>query len=249
MQQGKQMGMTSKWMGTFWTMDSSTVMKMGEGADGFMGVMPYRYYYDTDGQGADAREDPRAAPRVPEHGLHAGLPDGDAAHRGRQAHARRRQAADGKNLKAALNTIKDFDTGGLIGTPLTIKGNSIPVGRIYKADMKAQKMVPASDWIALSDADGRAAHGTARPRVGSSVNNIEVVYNKVVQVLRGLSLARAARQIVALLGSNGAGQVDHAEGHLGAARAARRRGRGRPHLVRRRTDRTAGAAATGAPRG
>ena len=43
-QQGKQMGMTSKWMGTFWTMDSSTVMKMGEGADGFMGVMPYRYY-------------------------------------------------------------------------------------------------------------------------------------------------------------------------------------------------------------
>lgn len=46
-QQGKQMGMTSQWMGTFWTMDSSTVMKMGEAGDGFMGVMPYRYYYDT----------------------------------------------------------------------------------------------------------------------------------------------------------------------------------------------------------
>ncbi|HEY9239932.1 MAG TPA: amino acid ABC transporter substrate-binding protein, partial [Burkholderiaceae bacterium] len=57
---------------------------------------------------------------------------------------------DGKNLKAALNTIKDFDTGGLIGTPITISGNSIPVGRVYKADMKAQKMVPASDWINLS---------------------------------------------------------------------------------------------------
>src|SRR5256885_1835194 len=41
------MGMTSQWMGTFWTMDSSTVMKMGEAGDGFMGVMPYRYYYDT----------------------------------------------------------------------------------------------------------------------------------------------------------------------------------------------------------
>jgi branched-chain amino acid transport system substrate-binding protein len=41
------MGMTSRWMGTFWTMDSSTVMKMGEAGDGFMGVMPYRYYYDT----------------------------------------------------------------------------------------------------------------------------------------------------------------------------------------------------------
>jgi branched-chain amino acid transport system substrate-binding protein len=55
----------------------------------------------------------------------------------------------GPNLKAALNSIKDFDTGGLIGVPITIKGNSIPVGRVYKADMKAQKMLPASDWIAL----------------------------------------------------------------------------------------------------
>jgi len=56
---------------------------------------------------------------------------------------------NGKNLKAALNSIKDFDTGGLIDVPITIKGNSIPVGRVYKADMKAQKMVPASDWISL----------------------------------------------------------------------------------------------------
>ena len=55
----------------------------------------------------------------------------------------------GANLKTALNSIKDFDTGGLIGVPLTITGNSIPVGRVYKADMKAQKMVPASDWIKL----------------------------------------------------------------------------------------------------
>ncbi|MCO5105368.1 MAG: amino acid ABC transporter substrate-binding protein, partial [Burkholderiaceae bacterium] len=55
----------------------------------------------------------------------------------------------GDNLKAALNSIKDFDTGGLIGVPITITGNSIPVGRVYKADMKAQKMVPASDWIKL----------------------------------------------------------------------------------------------------
>src|SRR5690606_13183892 len=47
--QARQMGMKSHFMGTFWTMDHSMVMKMGEAAEGFMGVMPFRYYYDTEG--------------------------------------------------------------------------------------------------------------------------------------------------------------------------------------------------------
>ena len=147
--QGKQQGMTSKWMGTFWTMDSSTVMKMGEAGDGFMGVMPYRYYYDTAAKSPMLEKIRQLHPDYQStayiQGFLTAMLFTEAAKRTLNAN----KELNGKNLKAALDSIKDFDTGGLIGVPITIKGNSIPVGRVYKADMKAQKMVAASDWIAL----------------------------------------------------------------------------------------------------
>lgn len=146
--QGKQQGMTSKWMGTFWTMDNSTVMKMGPDGDGFMGVMPFRYYYDT--EPAPMLEKIRAM--RPEYqsvpymqGFVAAMLFLESAKRCLEA----KKPLTGDNMKAALNSLKDFDTGGVIGVPITITGNSIPVGRVYKADMKAQKMLPASDWIRL----------------------------------------------------------------------------------------------------
>ncbi|MET0542107.1 MAG: ABC transporter substrate-binding protein [Variovorax sp.] len=149
-QQGKQMGMTSKWMGTFWTMDSSTVMKMGDAADGFMGVMPYRYYYDTSAKSPMLDKIRAMRPEYQStaytQGFLTAMLFTEAAKRTLDAG----KPLDGKNLKASLNTIKNFDTGGLIGVPITISGNSIPVGRVYTADMKAQKMVAASDWISLA---------------------------------------------------------------------------------------------------
>ncbi len=148
-QQGRQQGMTSKWMGTFWTMDSSTVMRMGEAADGFMGVMPYRYYYDTS---ARAPMLDRIRAMRPDYQSTAYMQGFLTAMLFLESAKRTLEAGkpmNGANLKAALNSIRDFDTGGIIGVPVTVKGNSIPVGRIYRADAKAQRMVAASDWISL----------------------------------------------------------------------------------------------------
>jgi branched-chain amino acid transport system substrate-binding protein len=147
--QMKKAGSKSHFMGTFWTMDSSTVMRMGEAADGFMGVMPYRYYYDTSAKAPMLDKIRQMRPEYQSTAYMQGFLTAmlfvESAKRTLDAG----KPLDGKNLKAALNSIKNFDTGGLIGVPISVKGNSVAIGRIYRADIKTQKMVPASDWIAI----------------------------------------------------------------------------------------------------
>ena len=57
----------------------------------------------------------------------------------------------GDNLKEALDGIRDWDTGGLIGVPVNFRNNSIPVGRIYQGNSATGRMDPVSDWIVLDD--------------------------------------------------------------------------------------------------
>lgn len=147
--QARKLGMKSAFMGTFWSMDNSMVMKMGEAADGFMGVMPFRYHYDTEGRAPMLEKIRQMRPDYQSTAYMQGFLTAmlmvEAARRTLEAG----KPLDGRNLKAALNSIRDFDTGGIIGVPISIKGNSIPVGRVYRADVKQQKMLPASDWIVL----------------------------------------------------------------------------------------------------
>ncbi|TCT08780.1 amino acid/amide ABC transporter substrate-binding protein (HAAT family) [Tepidamorphus gemmatus] len=151
MTQAKQLGLETKFMGTFWSMDSSIWAQVGEAADGFMGVMPYRYYYDD---AADAPMLAKIREMRPEYqptpyiqGFLTAMLFTEAAKRTLEAG----KELNGPNLKAALNSIENFDTGGIIGTPISIPGNSIPVGRIYRYDATAKQMVPASDWINLKE--------------------------------------------------------------------------------------------------
>ena len=67
-------------------MDNSTVMQMGEDADGFMGVMPYRYYYDDAADAPMLKKIRAMRPDYQSTG-YVGLPGGHAVRRDGQAHA------------------------------------------------------------------------------------------------------------------------------------------------------------------
>jgi branched-chain amino acid transport system substrate-binding protein len=54
----------------------------------------------------------------------------------------------GDNLVKALQSIQNFDVGGLM-PPVTIKNNSIPVGRVYRGNSKTMRFDPISDWIRM----------------------------------------------------------------------------------------------------
>jgi branched-chain amino acid transport system substrate-binding protein len=154
MVQMRQMGLDTKFMGTFWTMDRLIVEKMGKDADGFMGVMPYNYFgADEDGAMYKAlheqakKSDPSMdyRPTAYTQGWFNAMVWTEVVKRTLDAG----KPLTGENLKAALESIKDWDTGGIIGVPVTVKDHSFPVGRIYRVNAAAGKFEPASDWIHL----------------------------------------------------------------------------------------------------
>ncbi|MGH6626526.1 MAG: ABC transporter substrate-binding protein [Burkholderiaceae bacterium] len=51
------------------------------------------------------------------------------------------------NMRAALESIKNWDTGGLIGLPVDLSKHEVPAGRVIKYNPAKKAMEPAGDWI------------------------------------------------------------------------------------------------------
>jgi len=51
------------------------------------------------------------------------------------------------NMKAALESIKDWDTGGLIGLPVDLSKHEVPIGRVIRYNPDKKIMEAAGDWI------------------------------------------------------------------------------------------------------
>ncbi len=142
-------GLQTKFMGTFWSVDKTIIDKLGQDAEGYMGVNPYAYWWE-EAPGVKAMRDynarvhpeEKARPNSYTQGWFTGMVYVEAINRVLAA----KKPVTGDNLKDAIPTIRDWDVGGLTGK-VTFVNNKAAVGRVYKANPAKGVFEPASDWI------------------------------------------------------------------------------------------------------
>jgi len=147
--QARDYGLKVKFMGTHWGTHKMLLDKMGPLAEGYLGVMPYAFYYQDDIpmikeiRAWNQKHHPEVTYRPTSYmqGFFTGLVFVECLKRADKA-----GDLTGDGLVKALQSIKNFDVGGLMA-PITVVDNKIPMGRVYKANVGKKVFEPVSGWI------------------------------------------------------------------------------------------------------
>ena len=145
------LGLKAEIMTTIWGAQKSVVEKIGLDGPTFLAVSPYAYWWMDDVpmiqklKAYTAKNYPEVTDRP--------LPYIVAVTAGKIFVECLRKAdsageLNGEGLTKALQSLKDFDTGGLT-PPLTIKENRFPIARVLKSNPAKVIFEPVSDWIAF----------------------------------------------------------------------------------------------------
>ena len=59
------------------------------------------------------------------------------------------QEVNGDNLVKAVDSLKDWDTGGIIEEPVTFHNNAIGLVRVFKWNKDGWVPEPVSDWMSM----------------------------------------------------------------------------------------------------
>lgn len=155
MSQMKELGMKTKFMGTYWSSSELMYMKAKEVSDGYLGVMHLNYFDMATSPGkewdamkaynAKTHPDKKARPNFYMFGWFQSMLWCEIIERTVDADL----PLTHENLRSSLNTIKNWDTGGIASIPITVRNNSIPYGRIFKINAAKGKYEPVSEVIEI----------------------------------------------------------------------------------------------------
>lgn len=147
--QARDYGLKAKFMGTFWGTHKMLLDKMGPLAEGYLGVMPYAFYWQTEIpmirkiRAWNEKHHPKVKYRPTSYmqGFFTGRVFVECLKRADKA-----GQLNGDGLVKALQSLKNVKTDGLM-CPFSVNNNKIPYGRVYKANTAKKTYEPISDWI------------------------------------------------------------------------------------------------------
>jgi len=145
------LGMTAKFMGTFYGASKWMLDQLGPLAEGYLVVSPYTYWWDEEApmikklKEYNAKKHPDMNFRDIYY-LNAIMNSVIVVECMRRADKAGQLNREG--VAKALQTIKNFDSGGLSG-PYTIRNNRFPIAKVWAANPAKGVYEPASDWINL----------------------------------------------------------------------------------------------------
>ena len=150
--QSKDYGLNAKFMGTFWSTEKQLLNELGPMANEYIGVSAYSFYTQVENpmikkiQAWTKAKYPKVEYRSQSYmqNFMTTLLFIESFKRADKMPG----GLTGDNLVKALQSIKNFDVGGLM-PPVTIKDNSIPVGRVYRGNSTTMGFDPISDWIRM----------------------------------------------------------------------------------------------------
>jgi branched-chain amino acid transport system substrate-binding protein len=149
--QMREAGINAQVMSTTYGIDRIMYDALAKNGERLTGVMPYRYGYDTDSKMMTTMREYVAKVRPQQESIsifyiHAwltGMIFCEVAERCIKAN----KNLTLPNMKAALESIKEWDTGGLTGLLVDLSTHQIKSGRVYSYDPASKRMEPASGWI------------------------------------------------------------------------------------------------------
>jgi branched-chain amino acid transport system substrate-binding protein len=144
-------GLKPQIMGTAWGLDRPAYEALGALGVHLTGAAMYRYGHETDSEMINAMREHLGKNRPDVKSISpfyisswlSGMIFAEIAERCIKGN----KPLTLPNMKAALESMKQWDSGGIFGTLADLSSHQIPVGRIYTYDSNKKTMEPASTWI------------------------------------------------------------------------------------------------------